>query len=248
MQISFFEEFPTKENLNKLKLVIWPTKLYLAAKSLEEFKLINRQIKNKKVKEIIYWPILEKKEGYWISPFSKRKALLRIFGEVEKESIPMMLDLELPTTKNPLLYFTQLFNFTRNKSLIKSFINNYQGKIYFAEYYPEGKFKENILKFFGLHYQHPKVKIIKMVYHSLHNFKEDFIRDELKKGKEEYKNNYLAAFGTIAVGINGKDPILSADQLEKDLQLAKDIGIKEVIIFRLGGLNKKYVDVLRKFS
>ncbi len=32
MLISFFEEFPTKENLNKVKLIKFPTKLYIAAK------------------------------------------------------------------------------------------------------------------------------------------------------------------------------------------------------------------------
>ncbi len=70
MIISFFEEFPTKENLGKLKLVTWQTKLYVAAKSVKDFNRIRSTIKNKHIKEVIYWPVLEKEEGYWISPFS----------------------------------------------------------------------------------------------------------------------------------------------------------------------------------
>ena len=111
MQISFFEEFPTKKNLNKLKLVADKAKLYLAAHSIKEFSTISRQLSRDKIKEVIYWPILSKKEGYWISPFSKREALKRVFSELKDQRIPLMLDLELPTTKNPLLYFTQFFNF-----------------------------------------------------------------------------------------------------------------------------------------
>lgn len=250
MQISYFEEFPVKENLSKLKLISSPTKLYLAAKSVKEFNSIKSKLtiltgKNP-VKEIIYWPILDKNEGYWISPFSNRKALLRLFSELMNQKIPVMLDLELPTTQNPLLYITQSINFCRNKKLIRQFINNYSGKIYLAEYYPEGRRKEKIMESFGIHYCHPKLKIIKMIYHSMHYFNSEFLTNELKRGKEEYKNNYLVGLGTIARGIRGNEPILSVKQLRADLELCKKAGITECVIFRLGGLNKKYAELLNK--
>ena len=70
--------------------------------------------KNKNIKQIIYWPILEHKEGYWISPFTRRKALQRVLKELENEKTSVMLDLELPTTKNFWLYFTQLLKFRKN--------------------------------------------------------------------------------------------------------------------------------------
>jgi len=244
MLISFFEEFPTKNNLNKLKLIKSPTKLYLAAKSLKEFNKIKSQISNNNIKEFIYWPILEIKEGYWISPFTKRSALKRIFNELQNKKIPVMLDLELPTTKNPKLYLTQSPNFFKNQFLIKKFIKNHQGKVYLAEYYPEGKLKEKTLQLLGLHYKNAKV--IKMIYHSMHHFNEDFIRKQLELGKREYKNNYLVAYGTIAKGIAGWEPILSARQLEKDLRIAKEIGVGEVVIYRLGGLNKKYLKIINE--
>jgi len=38
MQIEFYEEFPSKENLSKLKLIKFPTKIFIAAKSIKEFK------------------------------------------------------------------------------------------------------------------------------------------------------------------------------------------------------------------
>ena len=48
MIISFFEEFPTPENMSKLKLITWPSKLYLAASSVQEFENLTESIKNKK--------------------------------------------------------------------------------------------------------------------------------------------------------------------------------------------------------
>lgn len=232
MIISFFEEFPTKNNLDKLNLIKRPTKLYLAAKSLNEFNKIKSKINNKNITEFIYWPILEIREGYWISPFTKRSALKRIFQQLKNQKTPVMLDLELPTTKNPKLYFTQFLNFPRNKSLIKKFIKNYQGKVYASEYYPK---REKLFQFLGLHYSNTKV--IKMVYHSMHKFDEEFIKQKLKSLN-------LVAYGTIAKGIDKNEPILAPKQLKKDLQLAREAKIKEVVIYRLGGLNKKYLKII----
>ena len=247
MLISFFEEFPIKENLNKLSLINFPTKLYLAAKSLQEFNKIKSTIKNKFIKEFIYWPILEKSEGYWISPFTKRSALKRIFNELENQSTPTMLDLEWPLTKNPLLLFTQAINFFRNKKLIRNFVNNYNGKIYLCEYYPEGKKKDWFLEKMGLHYNNQKAKVIKMLYHSMHPFNNNFIKKELQKGKELHQDNFIVSFGTIATGINGNEPILSKEQLNQDLKIAKEENIQEVIIFRLGGLIKEYLNTIKKY-
>lgn len=246
MLISFFEEFPTKENINKLNLINFPTKLYLAAHSLAEFNKIKSQIKNSFVKELVYWPILEKKEGYWISPFTKRKALKRIFNELEQQSTPIMLDLEWPLTKNPLLLFTQLPNFLRNKKLIRNFINGYNGEIYLCEYYPEGKKKDWLLEKLGLHYNNQKAKIIKMFYHSMHpGFNKNFFKKELERGKKLQGDNFIASFGTIATGIKGNEPILSKEKLNDDLKIAKESNIQEAIIFRLGGLDKEYLNTIK---
>lgn len=255
MQISFFEEFPSKQNLAKLEYVNWDTKLYLAAKSLKEFEKIKKQVNiilNKrkgkyktKVKEYIYWPILEKKEGYWISPFSKKKALKRIFRELKSSNVPVMLDLEYPTTKNILLYFT-VFNFFRNKKLIKDFVNSYQGNVYFAEYHFIGKRKQKFLQWLGLHYNVPKAKVIKMLYHSLKPLGDKFFEKMLTSAKKE-NPNVTAGFGTIAKGIFGFEPILAPAKLETDLKAAKETKVKEIVIFRLGGMNKKYEKVIEEF-
>lgn len=246
MRISFFEEFPTDDNLRKLDMISFPTKLYVAAHSLNEFNVIRKKIKSKHVKEVVYWPILTKKEGYWISPFSSGNALRRVFGELEESAISVMLDLELPTRQNPLLYLSQGVFFFRNKARIWKFIREYQGKLYLAEYYPQGRLQEKLLKLFGLHYDLSKVFVMKMLYRSLHHFSDDFLKMALKKGVGNLRERFIVGVGTIARGIHGTERILSAVQLEQDLRIASCEGVQEVVVFRLGGLEEKYVRVIKK--
>lgn len=247
MLISFFEEFPTKTNLDKIKLLNFPTKLYIAAPSLKEFNKLKSQIKSKyvnDVKDFIYWPTLKRKEGYWFSPLSKNSALKRTLNEIP-QNFPTMLDLELPTAHNPLLYLTQLLNFFRNKELITNFIKNHK-HLYTAEYFPIKIW----MKFLALNFN-PRIyknKVIKMLYSSLWPFSKNFLDKKLKQGKEKFQSNFIPAFGVIATGIGGNEPLISPKKLERDLTLAKKNKIQEVIIFRLGGLNKSYLKIISKFT
>jgi len=244
MLISFFEEFPTEDTLAKLKFVSWPTKLYVAANNVQQFRAVTSVVRHdKNLLEAVYWPILKRKEGYWVSPFSKQSALQHLFEELENKKIPVMLDLELPTTRNPWLYLTELFHFNQDKKLIHSFVCNHPGETYLCEYSASGKSLQRL----GLHYASKKSKVMKMMYHSVHYYSDEKLRSELQRGLREYGDRYIVGYGTIAVGVGGNEPLLSPQQLEKDLQIAQEVGVKEVVLFRLGGLNKKYVKVLEKF-
>ncbi|MBI4147348.1 hypothetical protein HY494_01705 [Candidatus Woesearchaeota archaeon] len=244
MLISFFEEFPTEDTLAKLKFVSWPTKLYVAANNVQQFRAVTSVVRHdQNLLEAVYWPILKREEGYWVSPFSKQSALRHLFEELENKKIPVMLDLELPTTQNPWLYLTELFHFNQDKKLIHSFVCNHSGETYLCEYSASGKSLQRL----GLHYSSKKSKVMKMMYHSVHYYSEEKLRSELQRGLKEFGDRYIVGFGTIALGVGGNEPILSAEQLEKDLQIAQEVGVKEVVLFRLGGLNKKYAKVMEKF-
>lgn len=241
MIVSFFEEFPDKKNLSKVKLINFPTKLYIAAKSLKDFEEIKRGIKNKYIKEVVYWPVLEIKEGYWLSPFTKRKALKRIGKELNGKEIPVLWDAELPRKRD--LMFSQIPLFFQNKILINSFFKNYKGKIYVAEYFGNNE----LFKFFKLNFKPEKnVFIIKMFYTSMNSFLGGLLEGYLKRYSRKYGNKLIIGLGTIAVGILGDEPILSPRELGKDLVGCKKNKIKEVIIFRLGGLNKNYVKEINR--
>ncbi len=247
MKVGFFVEFP-EDDLKGLKYVYWPVTLYIAASSYHEFLLLKKKFVSSNVKEYVYWPVLSMKEGYWLSPFSSRKALMRVLSEVWRRPVSVMIDAELPTTRNPWLYLLQVGNFFRNRKLLRRFAKHHK-EVSSAEYYPQGKWKEKFMSFLGLHYNPKKfgIKVLKMVYHSVHNFDEDYIRSKMKEGVKLYGANYGVGYGTISKGVAGNEPILSSVQLEKDLEIAKDCGINEVVVFRLGGLNREYSKVIGKF-
>ena len=259
MKISFYEEFPAKENLDKINLINFETKIIAAAKSLNEFHSIKNLIekyKSKKIKEVIYWPILDKEEGYWFSAFAKNSALKRTIEEMQqnKKSLTIMWDAELPYYKSLIL--KQIFNYFRNRKIILDFFENskkYNIKILTSEYPIESKFLRNLLfNLFLISFEPKKYgnKKIAMLYPSFlrsHPNIENFLENQIKIGQKNFGDNFIVALGTIAVGINGNEQILTPKELDRDLMIAKNSGINEVVIFRLGGLDKRYVKVIREF-
>jgi len=83
MRIDFFEEIPTIDNLEKAILIDFPSTIYLAANSLEEFRELEKNLSliNPEL-EAGYWPILEK--TYYISPFCYTYELENLIIDLEK--------------------------------------------------------------------------------------------------------------------------------------------------------------------
>lgn len=242
MQIDFYEEFPTKDNLEKLKLIKFKSRIFIAAKSLSEFNKIARQAKriNKNLKYAC-WLII--KNSYWISPFSNTKDLIELFNELEKMKNPLLIDLELPLKSKWKMYVKNIFSFKRNKKLIKKFIEKNKNRITTAQYIRAVYSK--FAKFLGLDYNINAEKSL-MCYTSMMKKQEErFSKCKISQIKD--KQNYSISLGTIATGILGNEPILSPEKLENDLEFVRNVGFKKVVIFRLGGLNKEYLKVIKKF-
>lgn len=244
MRISFFEEFPTTENLDKLKLIDFPIKLYIAAHSLQEFRELETKVGAiHESSLLVYWIVLKKWEGYWISPFSVRSALLRTLNEVRKEPIEVMLDLENPSHAR-WLYLLELPNFRRNKRFISEFIEKATPKITLVELPGD----EEKLKFWGLAYETETSHIARMFYTSVIKWSRERrvskLREVCEQGVERYGNRFQIGLGCIAKGVSGVEPILSPEELKEDLQTAKESKVSEAIIFRLGGLTQDYIKAI----
>jgi len=242
MKIEFYEEFPNKRNLEKLKLVKFKTRLFIAAKSIQEFQEFEKQVKKiKKGVEIAYWPIVE--NSYWISPFSNTKDLIKLFKDLEKIDNHLLIDLELPLAKRWKMYFKNILHLKKNKKIIKEFMERNKKRITTAEY--PLAFASKLMKFIGLNYNIKTEKSI-MWYSSM---MPKSLNKKIKKNIKNIKNkkNYSISLGTLAIGILGNEKILSPEKLEKDLEFVKKAGFKKVIIFRLEGINKKYLQVINKF-
>jgi len=245
VKVSFFEEFPYEEKMEeKLRIINFPTKLYIALHSVGEFKRFEKKLNL----PLGYWILLKKWEGYWISPFSFRPGLIRVFKEVEEEQMDVMLDLE-PPIHAPWLYLLGGVTFFKNKQLIESFIKN-RNKKKLPTTLVEMKGKEERLRFWGLSYQVDGVFHIKMVYTSLLPYsrrrQKKVLERVCEEGVKSYGDYFKIGLGCIAKGISRIEPILSPKRLEEDIKIAKVCGVKEVVIFRLGGINLEYLDSIIK--
>jgi len=243
MDVEFYEEFPNKQNLDKLKLIKFKTKLFIAAKSIKKFQEFEKQAKKiKKDLEVAYWPIVE--NSYWISPFSNTKDLINLFKELEKIDNPLLIDLELPLAKRWKMYFKNILHFKKNKKLIRKFLEKNKKRITTAEY--PLAFVSKIMKFIGLNYNIKTEKSI-MWYSSMMSKQ---LNKKTKKNLKSIQNkkDYSISLGTLAIGILGNEPILSPEKLEKDLKFVKEVGFDKVVIFRLEGINKRYLEIINKFT
>ncbi len=170
MIISFFEEFATKENLSNVNLINFNSKIYLATKDIASFSSLRERIlkQNKKIIDVVWWPVLEKEEGYWISPWSKREAILRIIKEANSKKFGILWDAELPIDKK-IFTLPLTPRFYQNRKIIRNFIKKPKNKIFTAEYKSSNRFLDYWLMFSGIsfnkNYNHG---VIKMVYSSLY--------------------------------------------------------------------------------
>ena len=243
MKVEFYEEFPNKENLERLKLIKFKTRLFIAAKSLKEFQRFEKQAKKiKRNLEAAYWPIV--KNSYWISPFSNTKDLIELFNELEKINNHLLIDLELPLAKHWRLYLKNILYLGKNKKLILNFLEKNKNKITTAEYIRSPLSKKT--KFLGLDYDVKTEKSLMFYTSTIKKTDENLWKKKIFQIKN--KKNYSISLGTLAIGILENEKILSPKNLEKDLEFVKKAGFDKVIIFRLEGLNKEYMKVINKFT
>ncbi|MFH0978082.1 MAG: hypothetical protein V1837_02145 [Candidatus Woesearchaeota archaeon] len=247
MKIWFYEEFPSDKNLEKARKISFPTTIFLAARSISEFKKLRKklQAKNKRVLAE-YWPILEKGEGYWISPFADSKAIKRIISELEREKqrIKVVWDMELPVHHKWLL-IKNLPMFLYNKKIIHNFLKRTKHEIFVTENIILGTSWAGII--LGRCDKGCKTKKTLMFYTSmLGSLRNEFFA-RLEKEKKRLGKRLTVGLGTIAPGIRGDEAVMSTRQLDMDLRDMKALGIEKVWIFRLGGLNPGYLKVIGKY-
>ncbi len=249
MKINFYEEFPNKTNLKKVKSINFPFKLYVAAPSLEKYLDLEKNIKKLNKKATVgWWPTLKKEEGYWFSPFSKRKAILRIIDQITShpKTLDIMWDVEFPSQKKSLL-LTELPNFFRNKKTINNFFSSYSKNITTSENLGVLLHLFPILKLLGgaFSLERYKHKKIVMYYTSMHGRKPTCLKT-IKKLVKQYPERIAVALGTLSKGILGTEPILSHIELARDLIDMKKLDVAEIYIFRLEGLTEPHLKVIKE--
>lgn len=265
MRIDFFEEFPTEENLNKARLIDFPSTIYIAAGSLDEYKLAENTLHEiNPTLETGYWPVLEK--SYFISPFSYTYELENLIDELKQNNqnnkkLKVLLDLEIWPKS---LIRENICSFHKNKQLIKQIFlqaEDFNIELYTGENPAPNRLTQKFYEVLGISYslaRYPhKVMVMyysKMIGIGLPSFTNKFINNSVKRqivyNSKRYGEDFQVALGIIALGISGNESqkyVISPEILDRDLGFLADNGIKTAVIYRLGGLNESYINVIKKY-
>lgn len=241
MQINFFEEFPDNTTLSKATLLKHRCFIFIAAKSLDEFLDVKEKLHAiNPLIESAYWPLLS--SSYWISPFSKTQELRDLyndFKEHQQKNLKVLVDLELPL-RNSRLFFINPLTFLKNKRIIESFLKD-ADKLGIKMFTSEFPAPLLILKLLGLSYSVKKYghERIPMYYSSM--VKREWSKRFYKKIVKKIPN---IALGVTAKGILGYEQVITPKGLKEDLDYFNN---KNIFIFRLGGLDKAYMDIIEKY-
>jgi hypothetical protein len=261
MRINFFEECidGPEVDLQNARFITWPSTIYIAATSLDEFKRraavlasINPEV------EAAYWPILP--YSYWISPFSNPDELDILRNELldyEGPALEILLDLELPILKTEL-FRKNARHFFSNRKRIRRILRLNKKNISFstAEYWYAIGWARFLTRIGGVSYPNNR---------SNHNRLIMYYRSTLRNnGVVEYTRalNYMnvalrkeaarkqgvqAALGCTSIGIFGDEQIMTPEEMDTDLQILEAAGFREATVFRLAGI-EPYLDVLQKHT
>lgn len=253
---SFFEEFPSEEMLTKLDFIDFPTKIYLGAYNLSEFYAWQEKVMEQKgdAVQLVYWPLLAEDEGYWISPWSEPKALERTFDKLlqrsDKKPLEVMLDLEFPKKKRQIAMRWGAPE--ENLQTITHFLQEAPEQNISIITVEKSYFPDWFLRALGMSYptdifSHRRMKL----YYT--SFQRSFLPESIvdffyrRKTEKAAQEGYGLALGLIAPGIYGQEPTYRPAVLEKELQIAMEAGVKEVVIFHLTGVNEEIQAVLQPF-
>ncbi|MDB4984013.1 MAG: hypothetical protein JWM20_192 [Patescibacteria group bacterium] len=253
-RINFYEEYPDNpENLEKARLIDFPSMIYIAAHSVSEFKKFREKLLaiNPKL-EAAYWPIINR--SYWVSAFSYSLDLEGMINDVLSagEPLTVLVDLELPILAGRRhLFFKNLFSFSNNKKMIRNFLRkaSRHGITPVTAQYPAPfGLAESVYRFLGNSYDPVLGHRSSPMYYSsmIADFLKPMMHKHLTKQRSQNRNLELS-LGVIATGVFGNEQILTPQMLSQDLQYATNAGFKTVTLFRLGGLNSEYVEVIKSF-
>lgn len=246
MRVNFFEEYPGDGGLEPAALVEFPSTVFLAAESVAEYRAYRDDLASINPDlETAYWPILA--DSYWISPFADPDELESLFEATAGFDDPVFLDLELPVGR-PELFARNAGDVRANRRRIRQFVQAADGGVVTGEY-PPIPAVDRLWKPLGLTYDvslgHTRCP---MYYTSV---LPDGLVEPVGDAVEAMvrgDGRVIVGLGTIASGVFEDEPILSPAELERDMDRLAAAGTEAVVVFRLGGLDEAYLDVIEQFA
>ena len=245
VRIGLYEEFPVPWRLDKLRQVDFPVTLAVAASSLDQFIELKTEILNTypQVREVVFWPLLTKEEGYYPGAWSDANAVQRVAQEAE--GLPTLWDLEMPAGQTSLL----VQNWWRNKIFLEQWLRQRTAPVYIWRSHVLMGLDPLFLKLAAMHFDpadYPMVSLQLDLYTAGEGQPKDLLAQVLRCGVEAYGDRFIPSFGVLNDGQGPENIFVPVNTLKRNLQLARAAGVSEIWLFGANGLNAEYLAALKE--
>jgi hypothetical protein len=245
VRIGLYEEFPVPWRLAKLRQIDFPVTLAIAANSREQFIKLKQNILNAypQVREVVFWPLLTKEEGYYPGAWSDANAVQRVAQEAE--GLPTLWDFEMPANQTSL----SIQNWWRNKIFLEEWLHRRTAPVYIWRSHVLMGLNPLFLRLAAMHFdpsEYPMASVHLDLYTAGEGQPKDALAQILRCGVEAYSDRFVPSFGVLNDGEGPENIFVPVTTLKRNLQLARAAGVSEIWLFGANGLNPEYLAALKK--
>jgi hypothetical protein len=245
IRVGLYEEFPSPGRLAKLRYIDFPVTLAVAAPSRGAFLTLRAMILHRypQVREVYFWPLLAKREGYYPGTWSDAAALRRVAADAE--GLPVLWDLEMP----PDLAHPSLVSWPWNRVWLDQWLQARTEPVHIWRSHASMGLDPLFLRLMGMHFDpldYPQVSLHLDLYATGAGLPREQMARILRCGVERYGSRFIPAFGVLNDGHASDDKFVPLETLERDLRLARQTGVAELWLFGVNGLNDAIVKTLHQ--
>jgi hypothetical protein len=245
MRVGLYEEFPAPWRLERLKYIDFPVTLAVAAPSRSIFTKLRDTIMRQypQVREVLFWPLLSPREGYYPGTWSDAGAIQRVAGEAK--DLPVLWDLEMP----PGLKHPSIRSWPQNREWLDQWLLSRTEPVHIWRSHASMGLDPLFLRLVGMHFDpldYPQVSLHLDLYSTGAGRPAEQMARIMRCGVERYGARFIPALGVLNDGAGRPDEFVPLPTLRRDLQLARTAGVSELWLFGVNGLNDEVVQMLRQ--
>jgi hypothetical protein len=245
VRIGLYEEFPAPWRLERLKYIDFPVTLAVAAPSRSIFLKLRDTITRQypQVREVLFWPLLTAREGYYPGTWSDAGAIQRVAGEAQ--DLPVLWDLEMP----PGLKHPSIRSWPQNREWMDQWLRSRTEPVHIWRSHASMGLDPLFLRLVGMHFDpldYPQVSLHLDLYNTGDGRPAGQMAQIMRCGVERYGARFIPALGVLNDGAGRPEEFVPPPTLRRDLQLARTAGVSELWLFGVNGLNDEVVQMLRQ--
>jgi hypothetical protein len=245
VRVGLYEEFPAPWRLERLKHIDFPVTLAVAAPSRTVFLKLRDTITRQypQVREVLFWPLLNAREGYYPGTWSDTVAIQRVAGEAQ--DLPVLWDLEMP----PGMKHPSIRSWPENRVWLDQWLHSRTQPVHIWRSHASMGLDPLFLRLVGMHFDpldYPQLWMHLDLYNTGASRSAAQMAQIMRCGVERYGERFIPALGVLNDGAGRPEEFVPPKTLERDLQLARAAGVNQLWLFGVNGLNDEIVQMLRQ--